>query len=290
MWQWFCIHDESYALFFHVVPQKFYPGDLIFPVFLFASGASLWLYIFKLKRKRQSLVEAERKYLSLLLLGFFFSGLKFFSIFPDEVMIIALLGILSLNLFWAFGRTGVYLAAVALSLFFLWLWVWSPGIIFQYYFKMLGGELGFAYFAIIYLVGFAVSSYAFPSAVPNSASLKKLSLLLLHIAFLAFFFSLLWPIERLSLSPSFLALSLSVSLLILTILVLLCDLWGFKSDFFVLLGQNSIWGWGLLSISLPISFVFNLKVAMPVWLYLLCCIALIFLLYAALAKFVKKKS
>ncbi|MEM4348081.1 MAG: hypothetical protein QXN37_00745 [Candidatus Anstonellaceae archaeon] len=290
LWHSLCTPDPSYSLFFHLIPQKFQPGDLIFPVFLFSSGASLWLYLHKLKQSNGRLVTAEKKYLNLLLIGIFFAGVKLFLVFPDEVTIIALLGLISINIFWSFGFFGIYIVAAILSISLLLLWLLFPSIPLSYSFRMLGGELGFAYFAIIYLVGFVISGFAFPSSTSNFESVKKLSYSLLALAFISFFFSLLWPIDRTSLSPSFLAFSLSVSIFILTLLVLLCDIFDVKFGFFELLGQNSIWGWGLISIFQSSSLFFDFQTAMSVWLYLICCAILLLLLYGAVAIFGRKKS
>ncbi|MCX8197100.1 MAG: hypothetical protein N3G80_02165 [Candidatus Micrarchaeota archaeon] len=290
LWQSMYSKPDSFSMLKHVVVGHFYPGDLIFPFFLFCSGASLWLLLYKIKMKRLGIHEAEKKYLNLLLLGSFLCGTRLFSTFPDEVVLIAISALVSINIFWLFGLTGIYLAFGLLVFSFLFLWTFFPWVFGLFYFKYLNGEIGIPYFLAIYLSGFIVSSAAFPRAQASFESIRRAAKLLLLFSVATFLSLLIWPPYRANLSISFLMLSIALSIFALIFSVFLFDFGKKKIHLFLVLGQNSIWGWVLISLFFSLSLVFDFINAVPEIFYLPFCVSLIFLLYAALVKLKMEKS
>jgi hypothetical protein len=274
----------------HIVKGELHPGDFVFPLFLFCSGASLWLYLCKLKPRGGGLAQAERKYLWLLLAALAISGMRLFVAVPDEVITIAVCGLVSLNIFWHFGLRGIAIAALALFASFALLAAIFPAFLAQASNDYIGGWAGALYFLVMYLAGFVVSQAAFPNGrFFGQKTYRTLSLWLLAFSALALACSFAWDFDRAALSPAFVPLSLSISTLMLLFFTWLCDSVGLRSRFLTTLGQNSLWGWALLCVLTTAFWLMGKKGAYLPGIYLPFCALLPLALYFVLLALGKGK-
>ncbi len=290
LWQWMYHPQPFFNPLVHIVGSELHAGDFVFPLFLFCSGASLWLYARSLKARGGKLEQAERKYLGLLLASLAICGMRLFVSFPDEVVIIAACALISVIIFWNSSLQGILLSALALCASFAFLAFFFPAFLSGASGDYLGGWLGIPYFLPVFLFGFMVSQAAFPQGkFSGIRTYRTLSVWLLAFSALTLASSLAWQFDRSSLSPSFLPLSMAISTLALLFFTWLCESAGFHSQFLALLGQNSLWGWALLAAITSAFWLLEKKGEYPSGIYLPFCALLVFMLYAALLALGKVK-
>ena len=279
--------EPGFGLLVHIVPGQLHPGDFVFPLFVFCSGASLWLFSGRMGQK--SLARAEKRYLWLLLAAIAISGMRLFAPFPDEVTTIALCDLIALEAFWPDSSARLKSLLAALLAFFIAAPVLLPAQFASFASQYLGGWLAIPYYLILLIAGFMVSMAAFPNGKSGRGTLVCLAKWVAAFSALAALGSLLWPLDRTALSLSFLALAAAVSTLLLLALVWLCDGLGFKSRFLAVLGANSLWGWALLYAVSSIFWLSGSKGSFYPIIYLPFCALLLILLYAAMLALGKDK-
>jgi predicted acyltransferase len=272
----------------HNMPGKFTPGDLIFPIFLFCSGVSLWLYLVRLKGREGRIEEAERKYFDLLLFAAFIAIPRFFISFPDEVAIISICGIIALNLAWKGSRTllAAYAAAV-MAILMAWQ-AYLPNEWNAVSSGYLGGWAAVPYYSIMAVFGVLVAKDAFPKGeFAGTATLRALGIWAVFWLVLASAIASVSPIDKIGLSPSFAAVSIFASLAFLMACIWIADQKGFRNGFASLLGANSIYGWAMILAFFTASVLLQIMGRGTAYAcdwpcYLLLCAFVIISLYAAL--------
>lgn len=284
LWQWMYYPTDEFGLLVHNQHGEFHFGDLIFPLFLFCSGVSVWLYYGKLVRFGGSIADAEKKFMLLLLAALVISGAHLFSPFPDEVMVIAACSIILFNLLWyRVSRKYLLAYSVLLPLSLSALQYPQPEIwklAGDYY---LGGPLAIPYYLIAVILGAIIAQDAFPGG--NFEQRKSFNAIGKWLAILlaaTVASALIFPIDKMNLSPSFLPASALFSASLLWLFLRLFESRGLKIDFLRLIGAHSLWGWGLLFyVSSGIWFAKRRGEIDPST-YLPFCALLLALLYAAL--------
>ena len=223
----------------HNVESSLHVGDFVLPMFLFASGMSLVFYTRKREKKKKSehlldIVERFGKLAGIAILLSPFSAGGLFEM--DEVMLSALLFVPSIILL---GFSEAVIFTVALLVFVL-------------YFA-LQGMFMLPDFTAHDLGGYAAAIFYLPVMLGGVLAAKRINETgkLLAVATLVFLLLLvLAPPYRISVSPSFMALSVAFSLAVFTIVKHV------KSGFLEYLGRKPLRYWVLMFVVLivPITF------------------------------------
>lgn len=275
---------DEFGLLVHNQQGEFRFGDLIFPLFLFCSGVSAWLYYCKLVRFGGSIVDAEKKFLLLLLAALVISGAHLLSPFPDEVMLIATCGIITFNLLWyKVSRNRLFAYSVLLPLFLSALQSSQPEIwelAGDYY---LGGPLAVPYYLVIVIFGAVIAQDAFPQGnFRQKASFNAIEKWLAVLLAATVASAIIFPIDKMNLSPSFLPVSALFSASLLWLFLRLFESRRLRIDFIRLIGAHSLWGWGLLFYVSGAIWIAKRRGDFDPSIYLPFCALLLILLYAAL--------
>ena len=189
-------------------------GDLVLPLFLFASGMSLAYFL-----KKNENVKENRFYSKVLgrvaKLAMVGIGLSYFSAFGflqmDEVMLAAILFIICLILSWLDWKVSLGLVlAIDLSYLVLMHYGWD-GVFQEYY---LGGYLAAVYYLPIMLTGFLIGKGMLAEKL-----WCRTNIVILAFIILCFCITLvLYPMDKLAVTPSFMMFAILFSILIFTII------------------------------------------------------------------------
>lgn len=186
----------------HNVRESFHPGDLILPMFLFASGMSLVFFIEKRKDldKLELVKDVIRKIIKLLVVWLFisyFATLEFFAV--DEIMLNIILFIPCIILVYFSNIVIVLVNFLVLALH-----------IYLYYSKSLTD------ISLVYLGGYSGSILWLPimaSGVLIAKNLDNTKIIFAISLAITFLSTLISPPYKMELNPSFILLSISASIL-----------------------------------------------------------------------------
>jgi hypothetical protein len=275
--------DPLSGLLEHNIPGQFRPGDLVFPIFLFCSGAALWFFYGKSLFAKAHFDDAVKKYFGLLLASLVISSSRFFSPFPDEVLLIAVSDILVFSALWFSGVRGLaaYAVLCALLVFagpFLLPSFWAA-LISPY----LGGWAAVPYYSAIVAAGALFISRAVPGRQSAKADFGFMLKWAALFALLLALSTLVIPIDKMGLSLSFQFASVLVS----SVLLSMC-IWAFdaaKASFppISLLGSHSLHGWALLFFFTAGIWDLGMQCSFSPAAYLPVCALLVLGLYASVA-------
>ncbi|MFH1520170.1 MAG: heparan-alpha-glucosaminide N-acetyltransferase domain-containing protein, partial [Candidatus Micrarchaeota archaeon] len=223
----------------HNVPGTLRPGDFVFPMFIFASGMSLVFFDQKRKKlkRNQYILDVIERFGKLVLIWFFlspFSAGRFLGV--DEILVIALLMIPSLLLV-KFSEKKI--AIVALSVFIL-------------YF-VLSAWNSLPYFNEDYLGGYGAVIFYLPvmlAGVITGKNIKETKKLIVPVVIISLLLLLFIQPYKNIVSPSFMALSVLVSL----VLFECCK--KIKFEPLEYLGKKPIRYWVLMFLVIGIPIVF----------------------------------
>ena len=293
LWGWL-YSSPSPAWMVHNAAGQFHLGDLIFPLFVFCSGFSLWFYVCSQRSRGASLEAAAGHHFRLLLLALLISAMRAFFPFPDEVMFIALGGLLVLPLVWGLGGRGanpptrirwfaipLAYAAVVLALRFLLPLADSP-LYHQLASGYLGGFMGLLYYSLLMLAASLLASLAFPAV--NPTHLFKPVILRAAALSLPIFglLSLVDFPDRTALSLSFLILVFSIGAFLLLLFIHLFDEGRRRIWLVEAVGRSSLAGWALFYAVSSLFWHLGLADKLDPNLYLVLCVALYLALGAIL--------
>ncbi|MFO7618943.1 MAG: heparan-alpha-glucosaminide N-acetyltransferase domain-containing protein [Thermoplasmata archaeon] len=190
----------------HNVRGSFHPGDLVLPMFLFASGLSMPHYLDKVKERGTLVKSVAGRFILLVAIAILLSHFSARGLFEmDEVMLIALcfLACTALSGFGWKANMGVVVMACILYWAVMnpgWVGVNWTGAFDGHY---LGGYAAVPFYLPVMLVGFLIGR-----ETKNGRVLCKTNLTIIGIVTALFFLStLLVPIEKLIASPSFMMIS-----------------------------------------------------------------------------------
>jgi len=231
------------ALFDHNEPDSIHIGDFVLPMFLFASGMSLVFFADKRKEKGgnalflDSMERAGKLFFVWIFIAPLATG-EWFGL--DEIMLNILLSIPAL-MFVFFPQAFSALASAAVAGFYLILN--ANGMLPDFSAHYLGGYSG-ALFYLPVMLGGVIFGKILLEAQKNKKSEAKSerALLLFFIASLAVSLILIFlvPPYKMSLSPSFMALSISLSLAV----YIICT--KFESTHLEQMGKNPLAYWVLM--------------------------------------------
>ena len=293
LWGWL-YSSPAPALLAHGVAGQLHPGDLIFPLFAFCSGVSLWFYVCRQRARGQTLETAAGHYLRLLVLALLISATRIFLPFPDEVMFIALSGLLILPLIWPLGKPvssfSSRIPSLALPLVYsllilalrILLPVADPALFRQLASGYLGGWMGLFYYSLLLLAAALLACRAFPSA-QFSPSSKPVLMRAAAISLALFCLLSLFDFpDRTALSLSFLALSFAAGVILLKLFIHLFDSGQRRWRLAEAVGRFSLAGWALFYAVSSIFWHLHLSDRLDPLLYPIFCILLYLALGAAL--------
>lgn len=263
----------------HNRPGSIHFGDFVLPMFLFASGMSL--VFFAKKRENETrlnyALDCANRLTKLILVSMLITLLTGRFLSMDEVMLNALLFIPSLLLL-ALPETAI--AAISLLIFAIYFILSASGMLPDFYAAYLGGYPAALFYLPVMLAGTAAGKRILQGKSTNS--------LLFASAILSIALLPLSPPYKTDVSPSFMALSVLLSLLFfIAIESFLSRSRSPFPSFFEYLGRNPIRYWVLmfLLIILPANFyafASGLEVPMEIgavhsFLTSMLCIILLFL-------------
>ncbi len=243
-WTWLYPNAPAPDAIVHNVPGQLHAGDLVFALFIFCSGVSLWFFYRRCLLRKLQFDSAAGRYLRLLGLAILISAVRLFTPFPDEVIFIALSALLVLPLLWLRRPLipAVYAALVLAVL--VGLRPLAPELWYSLTAPYLGGILGVFYYSLLALAACAVAAFAFPSGLLDKRSLPALwKSWGLALALLAASSLVLGAPDKMGLSISFLALSLAVFIPLLALSIHLFDNLRWRLPLVVRIGASSLAGW-----------------------------------------------
>jgi len=237
-------HNEAESIHF---------GDFVLPMFLFASGMSLVFFADKRKEKSGTalFLDSMERAGKLVFVWFFIAPFATGELFGmDEIMLNALLSIPAL-MFVFFPQPVSALASMAVAGFYILLS--ANRMLPDFSAHYLGGYSGALFYLPVMLGGVVMGKILLESQKNKKNEAKsERALLLFFIASLAvsLVLILLVPPYKMSLSPSFMALSISLSLAV----YIICT--KFESAHLERVGKNPLLYWVLMFIVylVPLSF------------------------------------
>ena len=192
-------------------------GDLVLPMFLFASGMSLAYFLKKNEKVKENKLYSKvlGRVAKLAIVGI---SLSYFSAFGflqmDEVMLAAILFMVCLILSWVDWKVSLGLVlAIDLSYLVLMHYGWD-GVFPEFY---LGGYLATVYYLPIMLTGFLIGK-----GMLSDKLWCRINLVILAFIVLCFCITLiLYPMDKLAVTPSFMMFAILFSIFIFTIIDLI---------------------------------------------------------------------
>ena len=284
LWQFMYFQVPEFGLLVHNQQGEFNFGDLVFPLFLFCTGVSVWFYYNRHRARGGKIEQAEKKFLSLLIVALVISSFHLFGTFPDEVTLIALCDILLFNLLWhRVSRRFLLAYSIAFPLLLFAFQKFLPQFWAPFSGMYLRGIFAIPYYLIIAIFGSIMAQDAFPNAAfdrkKSFSALEKWIIILLSASLAS---SLLFPIDKMGFSPSFLPAALLFSAALFWLFLHLFEVRRLQIDFLRLIGKRSLWGWALLFFFSGAIFVLGTRGSYDPAIYLPLCALLLILLYAAL--------
>ncbi|MFH1080835.1 MAG: hypothetical protein V1766_11375 [Pseudomonadota bacterium] len=235
----------GYEFLNHVIKGEFHLGDLVFPLFLFSSGTSIFLYL--ALHGKVGFFDGAKKYAKLLFVALFISALRLFLPFPDEVMVIAVCDTLIFAVLMVSGKRGLAAYCIAGMALLATMPNFAAGLWEELTKPYLGGTIGIIYYSLYAAGGFFAASAAlqnYPKKIDPSApeAYAKFGIAALIVFLVSLMF---WEIDRTGLSITFVFLSLAVYCFALAFLVWLCDNKKIHNGLISTLGSVSIVGWAV---------------------------------------------
>jgi predicted acyltransferase len=242
----YALLSEGPDFLLHNQPDSLHAGDFVLPLFLFASGMSLFFFAQKRKSNiRDYALDSIERFGKLVLISFFLMLLVGNAPFTmDEVMLIALLSLPALILALLpelFTYAGILLPPT------LYLFLLSTNSLPDFNAAYLGGYPAAIFYLPVMLFGFlagrAVSEKK--SILPLIASMLLLSVLLLTLV----------PPYKMEASPSFMALASLLSIILYACIeriIRIPSIQPVSALFFEYLGRNPIRYWVLMFLLLVI--------------------------------------
>lgn len=224
----------------HNIKNMFHPGDLILPMFLFASGMSLVFFVKKRKDKNKLQISKDviKKIIKLLFVWLFisyFATLQFFAV--DEIMLNIILFIPCIILVYFSDKVLIFVNLLVFS-FHIYLH-YSNGLV-DISTSYLGGYQGAILWLPIMSSGVLIAR--------NLENSKKIFVYFLALTFFSFFIS---PPFKMQLTPSFILLSITASILFYEVLK------NQRSDLIEYLGRKPLRYWVLMFILIIIPLHLN---------------------------------
>lgn len=241
----------------HGIPREFYVGDMVLPMFLFASGISIYFFVNKRKGNKwplllDSIGRLGKFFLVSALLSIFSAG-QFLGM--DEIMLNAILFLLALMLI---NIPSFWYLFISISIFFSYLFIQTIGIINIFDSAYLGGYNGAIFYLPVMLSGLAIARYINKNELLEMNGIKKF-LVIVIVLFLLFLF--LTPLDKSRVSPSFMLVSILASSIIFVTIMRNNKQYSNILQVFEYLGQRSLRYWVLMFIFfiIPHGFCFIAK-------------------------------
>jgi len=192
----------------HNVWGSLHVGDFVLPFFLFSSGLSLAFYISKNEQLKDFFQNVTKRFIKLAFVGIllsYFSAYGFFEM--DEVMLCAFCFIICILINRFDYRINLCLILTINLSYLLLLYLKIQDIFIEHY---LGGYPAIVYYLPVMLVGLLLGN----GIISDGLYCKKNNIIIstIFVFFLIFWF--LIPIHKLTVTPSFIMLSIIVSYLI----------------------------------------------------------------------------
>lgn len=266
------LSDSLPDFLLHNSRDSFHFGDLVLPLFLFASGLSS-AYFFKKREKLSNtnlfLDIAQRVFILFIIWVFLspFSSAKFLGM--DEIALITLMFLMTTFLY---KFNPKYLFLISLIIIFSYSII-SPNLDFSDY---LGGFNSAIFYLPLYLSAFVIGD----SIIKRQKITGKIFLLSLLLFILFLFIS---PINKMTATPSFILVSILFSILFFHII----SIYSLKNNIIEYLGRNSIRYWVLMYLIFLIPLIMsasfgNLELPLNFNPIVAIIISLIFLIIFAL--------
>ncbi len=221
----------------HNIPLSLHLGDFVLPMFLFASGMSLFFFVQKRGKEPHFMLDLVERTGLLLMVWFLISPLSGGGLLQmDEVMLSVLLSIPTIALALAPESS---VAAVAISMVVLYLALQWTGMLPD--------------FSAHYLGGYPAAPFYLPVMLCGALSARRLDRLwtvFVPVLAAAAILLLLTPPYKLDASPSFMALSVLFSLIVFTVVKRL------RSGWLEYLGTRPIRYWMLMWIVVIVPLAF----------------------------------
>jgi hypothetical protein len=200
------LSDELPDILIHNVPGSLHIGDFVLPMFLFASGMSIVFFARKRKKNKRTdyILDVIERFGKLILVSFFltpFSSGGFLEM--DEVMLSAVLFVPAVLLV-AFPEIAI--AAVGIAIFILYLILQQSFMLPDFTTHYLGGYSAAIFYLPVMLAG-----------VIAGKRINGIRYLVAASVILAIIVMALTPPFKMSVSPSFMALSVVFSLVVFAI-------------------------------------------------------------------------
>lgn len=195
------LSDSLPELIIHNVRESIHIGDFVLPMFLFASGISLVFFIKKRKDLESRILDIVGRFGKFVMISLFISSFSAGELFGmDELMLSA---VLFLPVVLLIRFSDKILAGIGIGIFALYFVLQSAMLLPDFTLHYLGGYSAAIFYLPVMLGGAIVGK--------NLDKLKEIFVIsiLISIVLLAII-----PPYKMSVSPSFMALSISVSLLI----------------------------------------------------------------------------
>ncbi|MFH1685459.1 MAG: hypothetical protein ABH983_04080, partial [Candidatus Micrarchaeota archaeon] len=195
------LSDSLPELIIHNVRESIHIGDFVLPMFLFASGISLVFFIKKRKDLESKILDIVGRFGKFVMISLFISSFSAGELFGmDELMLSA---VLFLPVVLLIRFSDKILAGIGIGIFALYFVLQSAMLLPDFTLHYLGGYSAAIFYLPVMLAG--------AIAGKNLDKLKEIFIIsiLISIVLLAII-----PPYKMSVSPSFMALSVSVSLLL----------------------------------------------------------------------------
>lgn len=220
----------------HNVPGSLHFGDFVLPMFLFASGMSL-VFFYRKYRKRQFALETIERFGKLVMIAFLlspFSSGMFFGM--DEVMLSALCFIPGILLV---SFPSIVIAAGGLAVFLLYFILQTLQMLPDFTAYYLGGYPAAVFYLPVMLGG-----------VIAAKNIERTKELLVGAVMLSAVMLLIFPPYKMSASPTFMMLSIALSL------AFLLAAQRFGSQALEYLGRRPLRYWTLMFVVLVVPITF----------------------------------
>ncbi len=261
------MYSGDAGFFRHNMPNEIHAGDFVFPMFVFASGVSMWHFRRKLRKGWNGFADGAEKFAGLLVAAIIISAFRLFQpYFPDEVALIALSCLIIFPVYFLLGKKGVAGYAAASLIFFafgktaLGIQAWEMLRIGN-----LGGWLAAPYYAAILALGALAAEY---SLGKNRNAAKGFAHSGIAYAALSVPLLFFFPPFKMENSVSFMMLSASGGAICMAACMRIFEVGRIRLGFVEAMGQKSLSGWAVYYFLTAMVWYLGLLGQFPAWAYI----------------------